>query len=160
MSTRYILLIIAIAICSCSLPTKPGILSIAGVALEVAQEYEGVPYVWGGQNKEGIDCSGLVLESYRESALRLGVFFVWEDETVASMYPMTDKTEQPYAGCLIFMGEDTISHVAIFSHISNGEVYFIDSFSGSGKVEMRKYPIGHYKIKEYRAMPEGAFYGI
>jgi cell wall-associated NlpC family hydrolase len=32
------------------------------------QDYLGVPYVWAGASKRGIDCSGLVLVAYRDGA--------------------------------------------------------------------------------------------
>lgn len=34
----------------------------------VAQNYLGVPYVWAGASKKGVDCSGLVLVAYRDGA--------------------------------------------------------------------------------------------
>jgi cell wall-associated NlpC family hydrolase len=40
----------------------------AGRVVAVAQEYLGVPYVWAGASKRGIDCSGLVLVAYRDGA--------------------------------------------------------------------------------------------
>lgn len=36
--------------------------------LSVARSYLGVKYVWGGASRKGIDCSGLVLVSYRDGA--------------------------------------------------------------------------------------------
>jgi cell wall-associated NlpC family hydrolase len=36
--------------------------------LAVAQTYLGVPYRWGGASRSGIDCSGLVMVSYRDGA--------------------------------------------------------------------------------------------
>lgn len=36
--------------------------------IKVAQTYLGVPYVWAGASKRGIDCSGLVLVAYRDGA--------------------------------------------------------------------------------------------
>jgi hypothetical protein len=51
-------------------------------------EYENVRYVWGGENKIGIDCSGLVREGFIDANLKLGAktlnpkllrraFFIW-----------------------------------------------------------------------------------
>lgn len=43
--------------------------SVVGSAvIKVAQTYLGVPYVWAGASKRGIDCSGLVLVAYRDGA--------------------------------------------------------------------------------------------
>lgn len=160
MSTRYFLLIPVFLLASCALPATVDGEDIANEALSVAKEYLGVPYVWGGQSKKGIDCSGLVVEAYREAALRAGAIFLWTDESVSSMRNTTVPVLVPHPGCLIFMGESDISHVALYSHVKDNEVYFIDAFSGTGKVEERSYPIGHYKLKEYRSIPAEAFYGI
>lgn len=51
-------------------------------------EYENVRYIWGGENKIGIDCSGLVREGFINANIKIGVktlnpklikraFFIW-----------------------------------------------------------------------------------
>jgi hypothetical protein len=51
-------------------------------------QYENVKYIWGGENKMGIDCSGLVREGFINANLKVGVktlnpklirraFFIW-----------------------------------------------------------------------------------
>ncbi len=43
-----------------------------GVAIiQTAYSYLGVPYVWGGESKRGIDCSGLVLRAYGAHGVNL-----------------------------------------------------------------------------------------
>lgn len=39
-----------------------------GKIVAVAKSYLGVKYVWGGQSRNGIDCSGLILVAYRDGA--------------------------------------------------------------------------------------------
>jgi hypothetical protein len=40
----------------------------ANAVLSVARSYLGVPYRWGGADRTGMDCSGLVLVAYRDGA--------------------------------------------------------------------------------------------
>ena len=37
----------------------------------ILQEWKGVPYVWGGTGRQGIDCSGFVLRLYQEAGYRI-----------------------------------------------------------------------------------------
>lgn len=39
---------------------------IGALALEAAREYEGVPYVWGGKDPSGLDCSGLITQAFAD----------------------------------------------------------------------------------------------
>ena len=40
--------------------------------VEALRRYEGVRYVWGGETKRGVDCSGIVRAAWVDSQLRLG----------------------------------------------------------------------------------------
>ena len=40
---------------------------------EAAVAYAGAPYVWGGEARNGIDCSGLVRRAYIDAAVSLGL---------------------------------------------------------------------------------------
>ncbi|MFH0823008.1 MAG: NlpC/P60 family protein [Pseudomonadota bacterium] len=62
--------------------------------LKSLTKYEGVPYVWGGENQIGIDCSGLVRRSLIDADLLVGIqtlnprlireaFFLWWNDCTA-----------------------------------------------------------------------------
>ena len=76
---------------------KAHIPSLQHQYLESLRRYEGVRYVWGGENRFGIDCSGLVRrglvngllnESFRTvnpALIRQGLFIWWNDCSARAM---------------------------------------------------------------------------
>lgn len=70
-----ILLILVVSACG-PLPTRPGTDGQPGFVgnevVEVASQYLGTPYKWGGSTPEsGFDCSGLVAYSYAQVGINL-----------------------------------------------------------------------------------------
>ncbi|MES2597000.1 MAG: NlpC/P60 family protein [Verrucomicrobiota bacterium] len=57
------------------LPGKKEIsrLELGQAYLEELRSFEGVPYVWGGENVRGIDCSGLVRRTWADTLLVHGI---------------------------------------------------------------------------------------
>src|ERR1035438_10332957 len=43
--------------------------SKANIAIGAAESYLGVPYVWGGASRSGVDCSGLVMLAYEAAGI-------------------------------------------------------------------------------------------
>jgi cell wall-associated NlpC family hydrolase len=46
--------------------------TLGGQAVALAYQFLGVPYVWGGANPAGFDCSGLTMYVYRQLGIKLG----------------------------------------------------------------------------------------
>lgn len=125
-------------------------------------------YKYGGQDplrSIGIDCSGLVVMSYKYAITDTKYELMESDMSSAYMESHASrKTTFPMKGDLIFMGErnsSKITHVAIFEKIEDGRVWFIDSTEydsdGDGIVDIsgvsrRSYPVGEKKIKSYGTM--------
>lgn len=104
-----------------------------GGAVPIAEQYLGVPYVWGGASPAGFDCSGLVLYVYAQLGLSL-------PHSAAAQYysgtPISYSQLEP--GDLVFFGHP-INHVGIYigggSMIHapfEGEVVSISGVGGGG----------------------------
>lgn len=83
--------------------------SRANVAIDAALSYIGVPYVWGGASRSGVDCSGLIMLAYAAA----GIFF---PHYSGAMY--ADTVRVPLwdlrPGDLLFWGWHGDQHVAMY----------------------------------------------
>lgn len=79
-----------------------------GDVVSIAEQYLGVPYVWGGASPSGFDCSGLVMYVYAQVGVSL------PHSAAAQYYSGTRvRYDQLQRGDLVFFGHP-ISHVGIF----------------------------------------------
>lgn len=94
--------------------------------LSVVNSYLGTPYQWGGENRRGLDCSGLVVAVFRE-ALSLSL-----PHNTQELFQMgeTVKIEKIRIADLLFFGElgQGMNHVGI----SLGEDRFVHASEGQG----------------------------
>lgn len=89
-------------------PTNP---STSGGAVGIAMQYLGVPYVWGGADPSGFDCSGLVMYVYAQLGISLPHGATAQ---YAAGTPIDYNDLQ--AGDLVFFGSGGgyMSHVGIY----------------------------------------------
>jgi cell wall-associated NlpC family hydrolase len=106
-----------------SVATPPPIVSAPGSvgvghpqAAQIALQYLGVPYVWGGASPGGFDCSGLVMYVYAQLGISLPHYTVAQWNATE---PISPSQMQP--GDLVFF--DGLGHVGIY--IGNGQ--FVDA---------------------------------
>lgn len=114
----------------------------AGGAVDIAMQYLGVPYAWGGSSPSGFDCSGLVMYVYNQMGIGL-------PHSAAAQFSATTPVsyDEMAPGDLVFFGYGGISHVGIYigggSMIHapfEGEVVSVapvssgGSFRGAGRV--------------------------
>lgn len=96
--------------------------------VKTAREFVGVPYVWGGTNPNGYDCSGFVQEVFRLSGHKV-------PRLADVQYEELDKVPkaQLEPGDLVFFNTDGsgVSHVGIYT----GDNKFLHASSSKGVVE-------------------------
>jgi cell wall-associated NlpC family hydrolase len=89
-------------------------------------EWSGVRYKWGGNDKNGVDCSGFVHQLY------LSVYGLKIQRTVATIHTTTKNFHRQRrlreGDILYFKDQDDPTHVGIYLH--NG--YFVHSSKGTG----------------------------
>jgi len=83
--------------------------SRANIAIDAAMSYLGVPYVWGGASRSGVDCSGLIMLAYEAAGIDFPHYSGGQYEDTMRV-PLIDI--EP--GDLLFYGYDGDQHVAMY----------------------------------------------
>ena len=113
------------------------------VVINTARSYIGTPYKWGGTTRAGMDCSGLLLNSY--SAVN---FPIPRTSHQQSKIGQKVKQKDLEPGDLVFFAtgkrKRKITHVGLVTSTYKGKVKFIHSSSSLGVVE------SHLDSKYYR----------
>ena len=87
----------------------------AAIAIRAAESYLGVPYVWGGASRSGVDCSGLIMLAYAAA----GIFFPhYSGAQFADTVRVPLWNLEP--GDLLFYGYNGDEHVAMY--LGHGEM--------------------------------------
>jgi len=128
------LLLLLVFLSSCS-ALRQSRLSPLETLIKEAKSYSGVPYQWGGNNRKGIDCSGLMVNAFRKINIQLPRT-TEEQMTVGKKIRL--KKIKP--GDLVFFAltekRRKISHVGLVSDVLSGKkVKFIHASVSSGVTE-------------------------
>ena len=90
-------------------PAPPRRAAGAGArAVAIAERYLGVPYVWGGAEPSGFDCSGLVMYVYAQLGIDLPHFAAAQFRAGRHV-----RMDQLRPGDLVFF--DDLNHVGIYT---------------------------------------------
>lgn len=98
-----------------------------------AKQFEGVRYKWGGTTKDGMDCSGLVSESFRAFDVilpRISRDIAKQGDKI----PLKDVT----TGDLLFFKtgnrRNSINHVGLIISIKDNDIEFIHATTSKGVI--------------------------
>ncbi len=111
--------------------------------VDVAEEWLGTPYKWGGESKEGADCSGFVQSIYHNFGIKL-------PRTAADQYDYServDSTELQVGDLLFFKKRDRVTHVGIY--IGNNQMIHASSKRGVVVQDLTHY--NYYRRKSHFA---------
>jgi cell wall-associated NlpC family hydrolase len=89
-----------------SIPAPPSS-TLGGQAVAIAEQYLGVPYVWGGASPSGFDCSGLVMYVYSQ----LGVSLPHNAAAQYAALPHVSSSDLEPGDLVFFFG---LGHVGIY----------------------------------------------
>ncbi len=113
-----------------SKPSKKKI-TTADKIVWTAVSYKGVPYKYGGTNKNGMDCSGLIYTSFKKRNISL-------PRTSKLMYlkGYSIPLKKVKRGDLLFFKttrkRGKVNHVGLITSVKNGVIRFIHSTSSRG----------------------------
>jgi len=138
-------LLFAMSVMACS-ATKKAKTRKVNTIIETSRSYTGTPYRYGGMNRSGIDCSGLLVRSFESAGLSI---------------PRTSKEQAKYGkgvskselqpGDLVFFsskkGKRKITHVGLVT-VTKGKnsVKFIHASTKLGVVETEFYVDWYQKV--------------
>ncbi|MEL0008405.1 MAG: C40 family peptidase [Flammeovirgaceae bacterium] len=127
-----------------SIIKKNNISSVIGEA----RTYIGTPYKWGGNDKVGIDCSGLMVRSFESIGIKI-------PRTTSQQIDLGKKVslKKSREGDLVFFAfgksKRKVTHVGLVSkHNSTSDIDFIHASSSRGVVETQL--VKDYYLKRIR----------
>ena len=142
----YIILCVFLSSCISqkSITKKNNINSVIGEA----RTYIGTPYKWGGNDKLGIDCSGLLVRSFESIGMKI-------PRTTGQQIELGKKVslKKTKKGDLVFFAfgksKRKVTHVGLVSkHNTSSDIDFIHASSSRGVVETQL--VKDYYLKRIR----------
>ncbi|MCM1482864.1 MAG: C40 family peptidase [Muribaculaceae bacterium] len=137
--------------------------------LKEADKWIGVPYLYGGNDTDGVDCSGFVLQVYSKA---LGIKLPRNSAKQQEYCTGTERTDMREGDLVFFTvnGGSSVGHVGIYIgdgrmiHASSSkgviisplsQKYYMDNFHSCGRVEQYHAMIDKQSIKSTSTEPFG-----
>ena len=126
------LLVLALLFSSCS--GKLSKREKTEVVIAKARTYTGTPYKWGGTSSSGMDCSGLLLNSFKAIDYKI-------PRTSAEQKKIGKKVskDEIKKGDLVFFATSKkkrkVTHVGLVTDKRGGEIFFIHASTSKGVTE-------------------------
>ena len=135
MKRSYLLFSLLIFLSSCISQKKISKTNRVNSVIGNARTYIGTPYKWGGNDKRGIDCSGLLVRSFESVGMKL-------PRTTSLQIDLGKKVslKKSKEGDLVFFAfgksKRKVTHVGLVSNRkNNSDIKFIHASSSKGVIE-------------------------
>ena len=135
MKRSYLFFTLLIFLSSCISQKKISKTNSVNSVIGNARTYIGTPYKWGGNDKKGIDCSGLLVRSFESVGMKL-------PRTTSQQIDLGKKVslKKSKEGDLVFFAfgksKRKVTHVGLVSNRkNNSDIKFIHASSSKGVIE-------------------------
>ena len=135
MKRSYLFFTLLIFLSSCISQKKISKTNTVNSVIGNARTYIGTPYKWGGNDKKGIDCSGLLVRSFESVGMKL-------PRTTSQQIDLGKKVslKKSKEGDLVFFAfgksKRKVTHVGLVSNRKyNSDIKFIHASSSKGVIE-------------------------
>ena len=135
MKRSYLFFTLLIFLSSCISQKKISKTNQVNSVIGNARTYIGTPYKWGGNDKRGIDCSGLLVRSFESVGMKL-------PRTTSLQIDLGKKVslKKSKDGDLVFFAfgksKRKVTHVGLVSNRkNNSDIKFIHASSSKGVIE-------------------------